>query len=253
MCHEALNTPQQGIATAERWLARRGSDVPAVDLAAVQVALANSYLVQAAELDSRKQLRNQENAREQLLSAARIPGPHQATARRLLANLPTPTVSSTNATVVPGGQHSAEFVAAKSAADTVREQLQSTLTLWELQKRNLETAEEDDARQEAEALLAEAENNLHRFESSALEHYRQALAAVDESVDEPSINETRYMIAFLKYRQQRFLEAAAVAEFVAERCAAADPATSEWARVRGDRHGFLLATLPKHQWEGPVL
>ncbi len=237
MCHESVNSVSQAISLGERWLARRPADVADADVAVVQLAAAKAYLAEARSLDSRKQQRTYDLAREQLLAAARVPGPHQAEARALMAGLPTPSVSVVSAR----GREpaSADFQSAKSAADSVREQLQSTITLAELQKRNLQTAEDKSRRTEAAQQLKDTEASLQRFTASALEHYRHALAVADDSVAEDAVNDTRYMIAFLYYRQQRYWDAAAVAGFVAERYGRSDIA-QKCAEITTAAFGQLL-------------
>jgi tetratricopeptide (TPR) repeat protein len=217
-CYVQLEQPQRAVTMGEKWLGRGGDRQQTSEAAEVSVSLGQAYIA-AAQLESgRKQQRNLDEARTQLMRATRIPGPQQPQARALLATLPAVPAKLLDPSEMD------DFATAKTAADQARDQMQSTQTLVELQRRKLQMTEDAERRAEAQAALDASEQNLKRFQVGALLLYRQALAMAGEDVSVEDLNEVRYMIAYMNYQLARYMEAAAVAEFVALRFPDAAPA-----------------------------
>ena len=81
-CYLQLEQPARAITMGEKWLGRGGDRQQTGEAAEVRVSLAAAYIA-AAELESgRKQQRNLDQARTQLMRAARIPGQQQARLER---------------------------------------------------------------------------------------------------------------------------------------------------------------------------
>lgn len=210
-CYVKLERAARALTLGEKWLARGGEQSQTAAAAEVSVGLGEAYIA-AAQLESgRKQQRNFDAAREQLMRAARIPGPQQNRARALLATLPAAPVKQVDPSQVN------DFATAKLAADQARDQMQATKALVDLQRRKLDTAEEQDRRAVAQAEWQSAEENLKRFQTAALSQYRQALAMANADAAQDDVNDVRYMIAYLHYQAELHMEAAVVAEYVAQR------------------------------------
>jgi hypothetical protein len=210
-CHVKQEQVARAITLGEKWLARGGDHQQTTEAADGKVRLAEAYIA-AAKLESgRKQQRNVDAAKAQLVQALRVAGPHQVRARSLLSTLPARSVKQGSAVDL------GDFASAKLAAEQSRDQMQATSALVDLQRRKVQTSEDDQRRAAARTELEAAEQNLKRFQASTLQQYRQTLAVVNDDVPTDQLNEVRTMIAYLLYQQDRFWEAATVAEFVADR------------------------------------
>ena len=232
----SLNNPQRAVSLGEDWLRRR-KEGRTTQIADVHVAVARAQIEIAKAESERKQQRTYDAAREHLMAAIRIPGPHQPTARGLLANLPAVSVAEmTNSTVTTTS--SVAFGQAKSAADLAKEQLQSTQSLVDLHRRSLQTTRDAKRREEIETQLRDTEKNLAEQHDGALLLYERCLDAADSETGIDDLNQARYMVAYLKYKSGDYFSAAAIADFVSARYPTS-PAAKDAASIAMAAYGKL--------------
>ena len=194
-----------------QWISENQPGDQSVSAAPVRVQLSRALIATAGDGKGREPDRMREAAREHLLLASRIAGDHQATARTLLADLRVAGVGAAAA------DEMRQFEDAKRNADQLRQEMQSSQMLVQLQQRNLETTEDPDRRREIETQLAEAKSNEAQLQTETLNYYQRALELADETTDVDQLNEARYVVAFLRFKRNDLYDAAVLGEYVARR------------------------------------
>jgi len=212
----------------------------------LQLATAEARIAYAGSLTNEKDkqsvVREQKKESRELLSAiVRIPGEHQAKAKKLLSDLGVEAVDP-NEAKLPVVKNFAD--AMKAGRDRLQKSDSVNLALEILNDR-LKTVSDDEKpgiEQEIKATLEASSRDL----GQALQLFQQSFKLYNPDDQRSDLLEARFFTAFIYLKQEKFWEAAVVADFVARSGAATETGLkgSNFALFSYTR---LVAAMPKEQ------
>ncbi len=179
---------------------------------ALGLQTAKAYLVQAAvqekeKAGSTKINASKKEARRLLMAAVKVPGDHQAEATKLLGDLgvDTDTAAPTQVAQVK------TFAEAVGRARELMEETENQATPLKLVEDKLAATPNDETLQKQRAALLD-EMSVKRSEAITLLQRAPRMATEETTIDD--LNQARFYLAYLLWREDRFRETLVVANFL---------------------------------------
>ncbi|MEX2171683.1 MAG: hypothetical protein WD851_20355 [Pirellulales bacterium] len=233
-CYNAQQQFDTTLTQSRGWLEQSQSgERSAAEWGALQFQIAEAARLKAATLEERDRQRPRliSQARDLYRAVSREPGEHQRAARVALAEL---------------GRGGDEFPQAKTFAEAY------TLAKDALDSMNVAKLAAQIAAENNPDALSSLEQQATDGQAEARLNLRLALQLVDDQTELTQLNEVRYLLSWLLWEQEEYLQAAALASFVATRypddpsgAAAAKIALASFDRLRAadENDAFAAAQL----------
>lgn len=224
-------------------------DRQSADFAALQVAISKAYFANAEKLkgegkEGEARRMSSTLARPLLNQAVKIPGPHEAVAREMLASLGIETQDVDPVADLSPPKTLDEGLSRAREILQLTEELANTLPILK-QRVDAGGAEAAAASQELDAL----QRRIGQGQADLIELLRATLAL--DGTDVAGVNQARQFLAYTLFQRESFWEAAAVGEFLA-RSGAGQPEGLRGGLIAISALQTLARDLPKDSKKGIV-
>ena len=208
--HPDVQQTELAIERAEAWLQQRRPDEQEdADWLTLQLRLAQAYLQQAnSDTSTRDKSRLLADARRLAVEVAKQPGATQQQAQELLTQFGSTTTLPTSQVEVT------TFAEALGAGQEVLSQRQVAAGTVSLLSRRIPQISDAAQRQEAEARLQAAQQQLRESDQKALQLFDRARLLADEETPLEQLNLVRFYLCSLHYYAGNYCEAAVLASFL---------------------------------------
>jgi len=191
----------------------RGDEKRSQEFQDLQLALAQAYLANAADLKASgkkaaEEKRSTSNARTLLIAATKVTGTHESKAKKMLAALGIEQTEDASPVEIK------DVKSLEEALTVARDNLSSSGELASAAKMLQDQKNKGSLPDGGEAQLAELQAQIAKHSEATVEVIRRGLAI--GSGDSSLLNQARQYLASALYQSDRFLEAAVVGQFLAK-------------------------------------